>query len=171
MSKQLLEEKEEKQVVVEIRRVTKVTKGGKNLNFRALVVVGDGQGRAGFGLGKAGEVPEAIRKATEKAKKEMITIPLKETTIPYDVKAKSGASYVILKPAVKGHGMVAGRTMRAFFEVSGISDITCKCLGSTNPLNVINATVKALLKLRDVREIGEKEENIPSVIASEGETV
>lgn len=149
MRKQLLDEQEEKQVVVEIRRVTKVTKGGKNLNFRALVVVGDGKGKAGFGLGKAGEVPEAIRKAIEKAKKSMITIPLKETTIPYDVKAKSGASYVVLKPAVRGHGMVAGRTMRAFFEVCGIADITCKCLGSTNPLNVIDATVKALSKLRD----------------------
>ncbi len=150
MERQSLDEEERKQVVVEIRRVTKVTKGGKNLNFRALVVVGNGQGRAGFGLGKAGEVPEAIRKATEKAKKDMISVPLKETTIPYDVEAKSGASYVMLKPATKGHGMVAGRTMRAFFEVCGIRDITSKCLGSTNPLNVINATVKALSKLRDV---------------------
>ncbi len=157
MEKQLLEEKEEKQVVVEIRRVTKVTKGGKNLNFRALVVVGDGKGNVGYAIGKAGEVPEAIRKAIEKAKKNMIMIPLKETTIPYDVRAKSGASVVVLKPAVRGHGMVAGKTMRAFFEVSGITDITCKCLGSTNPLNVINATVKALLKLRNVGE-GERNE-------------
>ncbi|MBN1444759.1 MAG: 30S ribosomal protein S5 [Candidatus Omnitrophica bacterium] len=152
MERQLLGEKEEKQVVVEIRRVTKVTKGGKNLNFRALVVVGDGKGNAGFGTGKAGEVPEAIRKAIDRAKKDMINIPLKETTIPYDVTAKYGASTVVLKPAVKGHGMVAGKTMRAFFEASGITDITCKCLGSTNPLNVMNATVKALLKLRNVGE-------------------
>lgn len=154
--KRQLEEKEEKQVVVEIRRVTKVTKGGKNLNFRALVVVGDGKGRGGFGVGKAGEVPEAIRKATDKARKNMLVVPLKETTIPYDVKAKAGASHVILKPAVRGHGMVAGRTMRAFFEVCGIADITSKCLGSTNPLNVMDATVKALSKLRDT---GRYEEN------------
>ncbi len=164
MKRQLLEEQEEKQVVVEIRRVTKVTKGGKNLNFRALVVVGDGKGKAGFGLGKAGEVPEAIRKAIDKAKKSMISVPLKETTIPYDVKAKAGASYVVLKPAVRGHGMVAGRTMRAFFEVCGIADITCKCLGSTNPLNVIDATVKALSKLRDT---GKGEEvGIPDIDSS-----
>jgi small subunit ribosomal protein S5 len=162
MEREMLKGQEEKQVVVEIRRVTKVTKGSKNLNFRALVVVGDGQGKAGFGLGKAGEVPEAIRKATERAKKNMITVLLKETTIPYDVEAKSGASYVILKPAVRGHGMVAGRTMRAFFEVCGITDITCKCLGSTNPLNVIDATVKALLKLRDVGKGEEKKDEVTS---------
>ena len=135
------------QVVVEIRRVTKVTKGGKNLNFRALVVVGDKNGQAGFGIVKANEVPEAIRKAIEKAKKSMITVPINETTIPFDVSAKYGASRVILKPASKGHGMVAGKTMRAFLEVAGINDITSKCLGSTNPVNVIGATVKALSKL------------------------
>ncbi|HNS32408.1 MAG TPA: 30S ribosomal protein S5 [bacterium] len=143
---------QENQVVVEIRRVTKVTKGGKNLNFRALVVVGDRNGKAGFGIGKAAEVPEAIRKAIEKAKKNMITISVTETTIPFDVSAKFGASQVILKPASKGHGMVAGKTMRAFLEVAGISDITSKCLGSTNPLNVISATVKALSKLKSSKE-------------------
>ncbi|HOL21683.1 MAG TPA: 30S ribosomal protein S5 [bacterium] len=148
MREQLLDAIEEKQVVVEVRRVMKVTKGGKNLNFRALVVVGDGKGTAGFGIGKAAEVPEAIRKATEQARKNMITIPIKETTIPHEVQAKFGASRVIIKPAVRGHGMVAGRAMRAFFEVCGIADITCKSLGSTNPLNVINATMKALLKLK-----------------------
>ncbi|MCM8777451.1 MAG: 30S ribosomal protein S5 [Candidatus Omnitrophica bacterium] len=148
MKEQLLDAIEEKQVVVEIKRVMKVTKGGKNLNFRALVVVGDGKGTAGFGTGKAAEVPEAIRKATQQARKNMITIPVKETTIPHEVHAKFGASRVIIKPAVRGHGMVAGRAMRAFFEVCGIADITCKSYGSTNPLNVINATVKALLKLK-----------------------
>ncbi len=146
------EEIQENQVVIEIRRVTKVTKGGKNLNFRALVVVGNKNGKAGFGIGKAAEVPEAIRKSIEKAKKNMITIPISETTIPFDVSAKFGASQVILKPASKGHGMVAGKTMRAFLEVAGISDITSKCLGSTNPLNVINATVKALSKLKVARQ-------------------
>lgn len=152
MKEQLLETVEEKQVVVEIVRVMKVTKGGKNLNFRALVVVGDGKGRGGFGIGKAAEVPEAIRKATEKARKNMIRIPIVETTIPHEVQAKFGASRVIIKPATRGHGMVAGRAMRAFFEVCGISDITCKILGSTNPLNVINATVKALAKLKRKEE-------------------
>ena len=153
-----MEQEEEKQIVIEIRRVTKVTKGGKNLNFRALVVVGDGKGKAGYGIGKAGEVPEAIRKAVEKARKNAIKVPLKGTTIPHDVKAKDGASLVILKPASKGHGMVAGRTMRAFFEVCGIKDITCKCLGSTNPLNVIRSTVKALSMLKEVKTEGEENE-------------
>lgn len=152
MKEQLLDAIEEKQVVVEIRRVMKVTKGGKNLNFRALVVVGDGKGTVGFGIGKAAEVPEAIRKATQQARKNMITIPIKGTTIPHEIQAKFGASRVIIKPAGRGHGMVAGRAMRAFFEACGIADITCKSLGSTNPLNVINATVKALLKLKRKEE-------------------
>ncbi|MDD3726384.1 MAG: 30S ribosomal protein S5 [Candidatus Ratteibacteria bacterium] len=152
MKEQGFDTSEEKQIVVEITRVMKVTKGGKNLNFRALVVIGDGRGKVGFGIGKAAEVPEAIRKATDKAKKNTITIPIKETTIPHEVQAKFGASRVILKPAVRGHGMVAGRAMRAFFEACGVSDITCKSLGSTNPLNVINATVKALLKLKRKEE-------------------
>ncbi|HOL67088.1 MAG TPA: 30S ribosomal protein S5 [bacterium] len=138
---------EEKQVVIEVRRVTKVTKGGKNLNFRALVVVGDGCGRAGFGIGKATEVPEAIRKATEKAKKSMIKIPMQETTIPYPVQAKFGPTRVILKPAARGHGLVRGSAMRSFVETAGVRDITGKCLGSTNPVNVIQATVKAVTKL------------------------
>ncbi|MDW8163322.1 MAG: 30S ribosomal protein S5 [Candidatus Omnitrophota bacterium] len=135
-------------MVIEIRRVTKVTKGGKNLGFRAIVVVGDGQGKGGFGIGKANEVPEAIRKAVEQARKNMINIPLKDGTIPHDVESKFGPSRVILKPASKGHGMVAGRTVRAFLDVCGIKDITCKCLGSTNPINVLYATVKALNKIK-----------------------
>ncbi len=162
--KRQMEESQDNQVVVEIRRVTKVTKGGKNLNFRALVVVGDNKGNAGFGIGKAAEVPEAIRKAIEKARKSMISVPVSGTTIPFDVKAKFGASRVILKPASKGHGMVAGKTMRAFLEVAGISDITSKCLGSTNPLNVISATVKALSKLKiDKIEKNETEGEINEV--------
>ncbi|MCM8807257.1 MAG: 30S ribosomal protein S5 [Candidatus Omnitrophica bacterium] len=139
---------EEKQIVIEIRRVTKVTKGGKNLSFRAVVVVGNGKGKAGFGVGKANEVPEAIRKGIEQARKNMIEVPLKGSTIPHSVESKFGASKVILKPASKGHGMVAGRTIRAFLDVCGIRDIICKCLGSTNPINVLNATVKALQKIK-----------------------
>ncbi len=149
------EELELKQNVVEIRRVTKVTKGGKNLSFRAIVVVGDGQGKAGFGVGKAIEVPEAIKKAIKNAKKNMIEIPLKDTTIPHDVYAKFNASKVILKPASKGHGMVAGRFMRALLDAFGIRDITCKCLGSTTSINVLNATIKALSKIK----VEEKEPN------------
>lgn len=133
---------------MEIRRVTKVTKGGKRLNFRAIVVVGDKKGRGGFGVGKASGVPEAIRKATEKAKKNQIQVPLKGTTIPYEVNAKYNASRIILKPAVKGYGMVVGKTMRAYLESLGINDIVGKCLNSTNAINVLNATTKALLQLK-----------------------
>lgn len=133
---------------MEIRRVTKVTKGGKNLNFRSLVVIGDGNGNAGFGIGKATEVPESIRKAVEKARRNMISIPRKGTSISHDVGGKDGPSRVILKPSSKGHGMVVGKTMRAFFEVAGIKDITGKCLNSTNPINVIKSTIKALSQLK-----------------------
>lgn len=118
------------------------------MSFRAVVVVGNGKGKAGFGVGKANEVPDAIRKAVEQARKNMIEVPLKGTTIPHSVESKFGPSRVILKPASKGHGMVAGRTMRAFLEVCGIRDITCKCLGSTNPINVLWATTKALQKIK-----------------------
>jgi small subunit ribosomal protein S5 len=159
------EKEEGKQIVIEIRRVTKVTKGGKNLNFRALVVVGDEKGHAGYGIGKAGEVPAAIKKAVERANKNMIEVPLKGTTIPFYVRAKAGAAKVILKPAVEGHGMVAGRTMRAFFEACGIKDITSKCIDSVNPLNVIRATVKAMEKLK----LGEeKKDEVKPAETSEG---
>ena len=148
--------------MIEIKRVTKVTKGGKNLSFRAVVVVGNGKGKGGFGIGKANEVPEAIRKAVEQARKNMMDIPLKGTTIPHDIESKFGPSKVILKPATKGHGMVAGRTMRAFFDVCGIKDITCKCLGSTNCINVLHATVKALKKIK----VKGEEDEIESVKSS-----
>jgi len=118
------------------------------LSFRAVVVVGNGKGKAGFGIGKANEVPEAIRKAVEQARKSMIEVPIKDGTIPHGIESKFGPSRVILKPASKGHGMVAGRTIRAFFDVCGIKDATCKCLGSTNPINVLYATVKALSKIK-----------------------
>lgn len=147
---------EEKQIVIEVKRVTKVTKGGKNLSFRALVVVGNGKGKAGFGIGKASEVPEAIRKATEKARKNMIQITQKGTTIPHSVEGKAGASRVILKPASQGHGRVVGKTMRAFFDVAGIQDVTGKCLGSTNSINVIYATINALSKIKTSFQEGEQ---------------
>ena len=148
------QDQDEKQIVVEIRRVTKVTKGGKNLNFRALVVTGDGRGSAGFGIGKASAVPNAIRKGFDHARKQIMKIPLDGSTIPHEVEAKMGASRIILNPASKGHGMVVGKTMRAFLQVAGIQDVIGKCIGSTNPVNVVNATVKALAKLKAREESG-----------------
>lgn len=139
-----------------------MTKGGKNLKFRALVVLGNGQGKAGFGIGKAKEVPEAIRKGTEKARKGMFSFPLRETTIPHDVRAKSGASRVILKSAVKGHGMVVGKAMRAFLEVAGVRDVTGKCLGSTRPVNVVQATARALQQIKTKEQIHETASDQPA---------
>jgi len=137
--------------VIEIRRVTKVTKGGKRLKFRAVIACGNQKGEAGFGVGKASEVPEAIRKAREKANRNRMRISLKGTTIKSSVDAKYGTSYVILKPAPKGHGLVAGKTMRAILEVFGVRDAVCKVIGSTSTINVLNATCKAL-KFMELKE-------------------
>ncbi|MCM8814865.1 MAG: 30S ribosomal protein S5 [Candidatus Omnitrophica bacterium] len=141
--------------MIEIRRVTKVTKGGKRLKFRAIVVCGNQKGEAGFGVGKASEVPEAIRKAREKANKNRISISLKGSTISAAVDAKYDASRVILKPATKGHGLVAGKTMRAFLEVFGVRDAVCKVIGSTSAINVLNATYRALkfLELKEKKSV------------------
>ncbi|HOL34664.1 MAG TPA: 30S ribosomal protein S5 [bacterium] len=138
-------------MVVEIRRVMKVTKGGKRLKFRAVIVCGNQKGEAGFGVGKASEVPEAIRKGREKACRNRIAISLNGSTIAAAVEAKYDASHVILKPASKGHGLVAGKTMRAFLEVMGVRDAVCKVIGSTNTINVLNATYKAL-KFLELKE-------------------
>jgi small subunit ribosomal protein S5 len=135
--------------------VTKVTKGGKRLKFRAVLVWGNQKGEGGFGVGKASEVPEAIRKAKEKAKRNKISISLNGSTIGGAVDAKYDASHVILKPAPKGHGLVAGKTMRAFLEVIGVRDAVCKVLGSTNAINVLNATYRALkfLELKEKKSV------------------
>ena len=138
-----------KDQVVSINRVTKVVKGGKNLSFSALVVVGDQGGHAGFGMGKAREVPMAIRKAIEQAKKNMVKLNLKGTTIPHQVIGYYGSGQVLLKPAPEGTGVIAGGPVRAVMEVAGIQNVLTKSLGTSNPHNVIKATFDALLHLKD----------------------
>ncbi len=151
----VLEEKaqELKERVVNINRVTKVVKGGKNLNFSALVVIGDGHGRVGYGKGKAKEVPLAIDKATKNAKKNLITVPLKGTTIPHEVLGKYGAGRVFLRPAAPGTGVIAGGAVRAVVEMAGIHDILTKSLRSSNPYNVVKATFDGLGKLKAAEKV------------------
>ena len=139
--------------IVYLNRVAKVVKGGRRFSFSCLVVVGDGQGKVGYGLGKANEVPEAIRKATDRARKDMITVPVLDGTLPYEVLGRFGAGRVMLKPASRGTGIIAGGPVRAVMEAAGVHDILTKAIGTNNPHNVLRAAVAGLASLRSAEQV------------------
>lgn len=139
--------------VVRINRVAKTVKGGRTMRFSALVVVGDGKGKVGCGLGKATEVPDAIRKGIEDAKKNMISVPLVENTVPHDIIGEYGAGRVLIKPAKEGTGVIAGGSVRAVMEACGVKNIRTKCLRSNNPTNVVRATIAGLASLKSAEEV------------------
>lgn len=155
------EESEFKDQVISIRRVTKVVKGGKNLSFSALVAVGDEKGRVGIGKGKAREVPQAIAKGVEAAKKNLIRVPLADTTIPHLVQGVDGAGVVVLRPASKGTGVIAGGAVRVIMQLAGVKDILTKSIRSSNPITVANATLAALRRIRNPEDVARSRGKAP----------
>jgi small subunit ribosomal protein S5 len=149
--------------VVQINRVSKVVKGGRRFSFGSIIVVGDGKGRVGVGMGKAGEVPESIRKGVEAAKKNLITVPLEGTTIPHEVEEKFGAARVFIKPAAPGTGVIAGGGARAVLEAAGVRDVLTKAHGSSNPVNIVRATIKALESLESLDRVSARRQRLRPV--------
>ncbi|MFW5875951.1 MAG: 30S ribosomal protein S5 [Myxococcota bacterium] len=153
--------------VIHINRVAKVVKGGRRFSFSALVVVGDGKGHVGVGLGKANEVPDAIRKGNEQAKKNLFRVPLVGGTVPHRIEGHHGAGQILLRPASPGTGVIAGGAMRSVLEAAGIRDVLCKILNTTNPFNVVGATVTALMNLEDAEQVSRRRGVRPEDVLSE----
>jgi small subunit ribosomal protein S5 len=152
-----------KESIIKINRVAKVVKGGKRFSFSTLIVVGNHKGLVGYGLGKANEVPDSIRKGIEKAKKSLIAVPIKKGTIPHDVIGKFGAGMVYLKPAPTGAGIIAGGAVRAVLELAGYKDVVAKIFGSHNPHNVLKATMDALIKLPELKDLSPANEDVSTL--------
>lgn len=157
-------EQELQEKVVAINRVSKTVKGGRVMKFAALVVVGDGNGKIGFGMGKSAEVPDAIRKGLEDAKKNMFTVALKGSTIPHEITGEFGAGRVLLMPAPEGTGVIAGGAVRAVLELAGVSDVLSKCIGSRTPINMVHATVAGLKELKTIESVSKLREKKPQEI-------